>query len=173
MRRQMILSTKKKRRKILFSILLVTAVAVLFGVLIYIYNEKRAALLDRKYAAETRNMTAEQVVQYYFKNWNEHNARAMQAVYLGGTSGMTNEFVTKTDYVKIMDLTQVPALNVYLQAGGQHLEGYAETKVYNVEFAIHYPPYISSGFSPEVTWSYVAVRKHPNDPWKISCVGFI
>lgn len=127
---------------------------------------------NRQYAEQTRHMSAEQVVQFYFTAWQHRNGRAMRAVTLDGTPGMENEFVMWLSSLTFSVSEEVPATETYLR-GRRDYKEYADLKVYGVIFTANYPGFIESGFSPGQYWDYVVVKEKPDSPWKISGAGFI
>jgi hypothetical protein len=145
------------------AVLLLAGIAIVF--LTNLFTSKSA----NEYAAQTKDLTAKQVVEFYFDNWNNRNEMAMKAVLYDQKKMMPNYCIKKVNSVKISTINYNKNVTERLK---KNYSTFAAVEIYSVEFETNYPRNVVTGFGGYTYWCYTVVKKSINDPWKIAGWGF-
>lgn len=105
------------------------------------------------------NMSAEQVVREYFKNWNDKNLAKLENTLTSYRKGITWEF-DKLEYVKLISIKE------------KKLTGPDNKKEFEVVFDIKFKDGYGSGFNDgRYRWNYMLVKNTETSRWLINDWG--
>lgn len=105
------------------------------------------------------NLSAEQVVREFFKNWNDKNLAKLENTLTSYRKGVTWEF-NKLEYVKLISIKE------------KKLTGPGNKKEFEVVFDIKFKNGYGSGMSDgRYRWNYMLVRNNEGSQWLINDWG--
>lgn len=108
-----------------------------------------------QFEQEPSSIAAKQVIEEYFKYWNEKNLAEMEKRMTPNRKNISWGF-DAIDYVKLIDINE------------RHSQEAPGTKTFNVVFEIKYKKGKSSSIDEgRVSWGYLLKRDNANSPWII------
>jgi hypothetical protein len=126
----------------------------------------------KDYTLETKNLSAQQVVEYYFKSWNHKNGLAMRAVMSNKNEMAINDYwIRQVNYVKILTIKESPTETKYIKT--LISDPYYAVTVFSVTFDVNYPKNVVTGYNGK--WDleeFELIKKTKNSPWLIGSHGF-